>query len=191
MPPASPRKKNETPATLDAAAWIEAAMTALAEGGIDAVRIDPLARKLGVTRGSFYWHFKDRAALHLAMLKHWREGASYNVGPRIERKTTSPRERLKQLLALPYSGPRATRAAAIEVSIRLWARRDKNAARAVRHIDKVRLEYFTSHFIDHGLAKPAARQRAYVFYAALMAEALIVVDSDEPALRDLDKFLLD
>ena len=54
---------------LDATAWIEAAFDALADGGIEAVRVDPLAKRLGVTRGSFYWHFTDRAALHQAMLK--------------------------------------------------------------------------------------------------------------------------
>jgi AcrR family transcriptional regulator len=191
MVAASPRKRAETAPTLDAAAWIEAAMDALAEGGIDAVRIDPLAKRLGVTRGSFYWHFKDRAALHRAMLRLWRERASYNVLTRIEGQAVSPRERLSRLLALPYSGSRAARAAAIEVAIRLWSRRDKNAAKAVRHIDRVRLEYFARLFVEHGLEARAARQRAYVFYAALMAEALIVVDPKAQALIDLDKFLLD
>ena len=191
MAAAPQRKRAETAPALDAAAWIEAAMDALAAGGIEAVRVDPLAKQLGVTRGSFYWHFKDRAALHQAMLRQWRERASYNIIPRIERSSETAGERLKRLLGLPYSGPNATRAAAIEVAIRLWSRRDRNAAKAVRHIDRVRLDYFERLFAEHGLPGPKARQRAYVFYAALMAEALIVVDGKEPALVDLDKFLLD
>ncbi|MEZ5958643.1 MAG: TetR/AcrR family transcriptional regulator [Hyphomonadaceae bacterium] len=93
--------------SLDAAAWIEAAFDALAEAGIDAVRVDPLARKLGVTRGSFYWHFADRAALHTAMLKEWRKRQSYRVGTRIESQTTAPDERLKRTLALPLNSLRA------------------------------------------------------------------------------------
>lgn len=84
---------------LDAEAWIDAGFEALAEGGIDAVRIDPLAKSLGVTRGSFYWHFTDRAALHQAMLKEWRKRASYRIGSRIESRTSDARERLKQTLA--------------------------------------------------------------------------------------------
>ncbi|HRO04645.1 MAG TPA: TetR/AcrR family transcriptional regulator [Terricaulis sp.] len=188
---AQPSRKRSEATTLDAATWIEAAMDALAEGGIDAVRIDPLAKRLGVTRGSFYWHFKDRDALHQAMLKRWRERASYNIITRIEGQHEPVRERLKRLLALPYSSSRSARGAAIEVAVRLWARRDRNAAKAVRHIDRVRLEYFERIFAEHGFAKAKARQRAYVLYAALMAEALIVVDSKEPALIDLDKFLLD
>ncbi|HRK63647.1 MAG TPA: TetR/AcrR family transcriptional regulator [Terricaulis sp.] len=191
MAAAPQRKKAESAPTLDAATWIETAMDALAEGGIEAVRVDPLAKRLGVTRGSFYWHFKDRDALHQAMLKQWRERASYNIITRIEGTADSARDRLKRLLGLPYSGPRAARAAAIEVAIRLWARRDRNAAKAVRHIDRVRLDYFARLFEERGLAARAARQRAYVFYAALMAEALIVTDSKDPALVDLDHFLLD
>ena len=172
---------------LDAAAWVEAAFDALAEGGIDAVRVDPLAKRLGVTRGSFYWHFKDRDALHQAMLRAWRERASYMVFTRVERTKESAGARLQRLLALPYSSPRSARAAAIELAIRLWARRDKSAAKAVRHIDRTRLDYFENLLKEHGA--PDARSRAYLFYAALMAEAFIS-DQREDVRRDLARTLL-
>lgn len=172
---------------LDAAAWVEAAFGALAEGGIDAVRVDPLAKRLGVTRGSFYWHFKDRDALHQAMLRSWRERANYTVFDRVERSSEPARARLERLLALPYSSPRSAHAAAIELAIRLWARRDKQAAKAVRHIDRVRLEYFSKLLQEHGLEREDARKRALLFYAALMAEAFIVTD-DRTAV-ELDELL--
>jgi len=60
---------------LDAAAWIAAAFDALADGGIDAVRVEPLAKALGITKGSFYWHFADRRALLDAMLRHFEDPA--------------------------------------------------------------------------------------------------------------------
>lgn len=176
--------------TLDATAWIEAAFDALAEGGIDAVRVDPLARRLGVTRGSFYWHFADRAALHQAMLKQWRERASYQIVNRIERSAEASGERLKRLLALPYSSPRSARGAAIELAIRLWSRRDKQAAKAVRHIDRVRLDYFAKLFMEDGLSRDDARKRAFLFYAALMAEAFIVTDGKTDVRGDLESMLL-
>ncbi len=176
--------------TLDAAAWIEAAFDALAGGGIDAVRIEPLAKTLGVTRGSFYWHFKDRGALHEAMLKDWRERATYQIVNRIERTREPPGARLERLLALPFSSPRSVRGAAIELAIRLWARRDKSAAKAVRHIDRVRFEYFTGLLEEHGVAPEAARSRAYLFYAALMAEATITLDPHHKSLADWVKVLL-
>ncbi len=175
---------------LDAEAWIDAGFEALAEGGIDAVRIDPLAKSLGVTRGSFYWHFTDRAALHQAMLKEWRKRASYRIGSRIESRTSDARERLKQTLALPNSTPRAKRAAAIELAIRLWALRDAQASRAVRHIDRVRLSYYAKLFGDMGLAQAEARKRAYLLYASLHAQAYIATDEETDVSADLAKRLL-
>lgn len=178
-------------AALDAAAWIDAAFDLLAEGGIDAVRVDPLAKRLGVTRGSFYWHFKDRAALHQAMLKQWRKWATYRVGERLERAAPDARERLKRTLALPSSGPRAARAAAIEMAIRQWARRDEEAAAAVRRIDQHRLRYYAGLFRELGHSAEQARRRAYMFYAALMSQATIVTDSETDVREHLADMVID
>lgn len=173
---------HETPATpapntpLDAAAWIDAAFDALAEGGIDAVRVDPLAKRLHVTRGSFYWHFKDRAALHAAMLKEWRERASYTVFNRVERSVESAEDRLKRIFALPKSNARSERAAHIELAIRMWAQRDREAAKAVRHIDHTRLRYFTDLYRSHGFSDDDAKGRAYLFYASLLAQSMLADD---------------
>jgi AcrR family transcriptional regulator len=175
---------------LDAPAWIDAALDALAEGGIDAVRVDPLAKRLGVTRGSFYWHFKDRAALHKAMLKQWRKRATYQVGDRLEQTAPDAGERLRKTLALPSAGPRSTRAAAIEMAIRLWARRDEEAASAVKLIDKQRLIYYAKLFVERGLAPEEARKRAYLFYAALMSQALIITDAQTDVRDDLAQMLV-
>jgi AcrR family transcriptional regulator len=188
MPPKGAAAPTNTP--LDAAAWVEAAFDALAEGGIDAVRIDPLAKRLGVTRGSFYWHFADRAALHAAVLKEWRKRQSYRVAARIENKTTAPDERLRQTLALPHAGPRAKRAAAIELAVRLWSWRDAEAAKAVRHIDRVRLSYYAKLYGEMGHTPADARKRAFMFYAALMAQAFIVTDADTDVSADLANMLL-
>lgn len=162
---------------LDATAWIEAAFDALAEGGIEAVRVDPLAKRLGVTRGSFYWHFKDRDALHQAMLKQWRKWATYRIGDRLERAAPDAGERLRRTLALPHAGPHATRAAAIELAIRQWGRRDAEAAQAVQLIDKHRLSYYAKLYAELGHSEAEARKRAYLFYAALMSQAFIVTDA--------------
>ena len=173
---------------LDAAAWVDAAFDALAEGGIDAVRVDPLAKRLRVTRGSFYWHFKDRDALHQAMLREWRRRANHQIFVRVERASEPAEARLMRLMSLPNaSRPRSARGASIELAIRLWARRDKSAAKAVRHIDRTRLDYFEKLLAEHGVAD--ARGRAYLFYAALMAEAFIVVDQSGPCRGDLPGLL--
>ncbi|HJS79359.1 MAG TPA: TetR/AcrR family transcriptional regulator [Vitreimonas sp.] len=177
--------------TLDVGAWIDAAFDVLAEGGIDAVRIDPLAKRLGVTRGSFYWHFKDREALHKAMLKQWRKWATYQIGDKIDRAAPDARERLRKNLALPTAGPRAKRAAAIEMAIRFWARRDEEAANAVRRIDHQRLRYYAKHFVDLGHGEEDARRRAYLFYATLMAQAIIVTDAATDVREHLASMVVD
>ncbi|GAM98111.1 transcriptional regulator, TetR family [alpha proteobacterium U9-1i] len=193
----SPRRPRSKPApanvtTLDAEAWVEAAMDALAEGGVDAIRVDRLAKKLGVTRGSFYWHFKDHDALLRAVLRDWRRRATYRLRPRIERADATVKDWLKELLALPYSGPRAERGAAIELAIRLWARRDKDAARVVRVIDRTRLTYFAGLMEQRGVPAKDAKGRALLFYAFLMAEGTIVVDNkDEAMIAACERLLLD
>jgi AcrR family transcriptional regulator len=188
--PDAPARRSQG-APLDASAWIDAAFDALAEGGIDAVRVDPLAKRLGVTRGSFYWHFKDRAALHGAMLKQWRKWATYQVGNRIEQAAPDAGERLRRTLALPASGPRATRAAAIEMAIRLWARRDEEAARAVQLIDNQRLRYYAKLYVERGDTEEVARKRAYLFYATLMSQALIVTDAQTDVRDELANLVID
>jgi len=177
-------------APLDVTAWVEAAFDLLAEGGIDAVRVDPLAKRLGVTRGSFYWHFKDREALHQAILKQWRKTATYQVGDRIEHITPDAGERLKRTLSLPTSGPKAKRAAAIEMAIRFWARRDQEAAHAVQLIDHQRLRYYAKLFIERGHSEDEARKRAYLFYATLMSQAIITTDNETDVRDDLANMVI-
>jgi AcrR family transcriptional regulator len=180
-------------APLDANAWVEAAFDELAEGGIDAVRVDPLAKKLGVTRGSFYWHFKDRAALYEAMLRRWRSRATYQVFNRFERdkrNVDSPATRLAWLLMLPRSSPRAMHAAAVELAIRLWARRDEAAAQAVATIDRARLRYCERVLRDAGIPQKDACARAYLFYAALNARAFVDADGRYALPEDFVEKLL-
>src|SRR5690348_17007444 len=69
-----PKDQKDKVIRLDAEAWIAAAFDALADGGVDAVRVEPLAKALAITKGSFYWHFADRRALIDAMLAAWAEG---------------------------------------------------------------------------------------------------------------------
>src|SRR3954447_14007368 len=97
--------------------WIAAAPARPRRGGIDAVRVEPLAVKLGVTKGSFYWHFKDRDALHLAMLETWRADTTRNVITRVEAESIRKDERLTRLIGLATGNNWIAR---LEVAIRAW-----------------------------------------------------------------------
>src|ERR1700722_12944395 len=90
-PPRTPRQR-----------WIEVALQALAAGGPDAVRIEPLARSLGVTRGGFYGHFEDRGAFIEAMLSTWEAAATDEVHEQVERRGGDPRTKIRRAGALTF-----------------------------------------------------------------------------------------
>jgi AcrR family transcriptional regulator len=124
-------------------AWIEAGLDALAlGGGEDAVRIEPLAKSLGVTRGSFYGHFEDRAVFLQAMLDAWQQAAIGEVLRQVERRGGDPRTKIRRAGALTFSGELLP----VELAIRDWARRDPAVARQLRAVDNQRMDYLRSLF---------------------------------------------
>ncbi len=122
--------------------WIEAGLTALAAGGPDAVRIEPLARSLGVTRGGFYGHFEDRGAFLEAMLDTWEAAATDDVHEQVERRGGDPRTKIRRAGALTFS----TTLLPIDLAIRDWSRRDPAVAERLRRVDNRRMHYLRSLF---------------------------------------------
>lgn len=152
--------------------WVDAATELLVDHGIDSVRVDVLARDLGVTRGSFYWHFRDREDLLRSVLKAWREHATEQLTLRLEGAGTA-QEQLRDVLSLPFRGRAAARAARIELAIRAWARRDEMARHAVDEADASRVGYIAQVFSALGFPITEARQRAFLLYSYLIAESLL------------------
>ena len=122
--------------------WIEEALRALADGGPDAVRIEPLAKSLGVTRGGFYWHFEDRGALLAEMLDTWERAATDKVIERVERKGGDARARLRRAGALTFSDDLLP----IDLAVRAWSRHDPAVAERLRRVDNRRMEYLRELF---------------------------------------------
>ena len=159
--------------------WISAAIEVLVDHGVDAVRVDVLARQLGVTRGSFYWHFKDRDDLLASVLNSWRDAATEQIIKRFDKQHSNPRELVKELLSLPFRGERAKRAASIELAIRGWARRDLMARQAVDEVDERRISYHSQVFSALGFSIAEARARAFVMYAYEVAESVLANQGTE------------
>jgi len=153
--------------------WIDLAIELLVDHGIDAVRVDDLARRLGVTRGSFYWHFKDRDDLLQGVLKSWRDAATEQIIERFDTRHSDPLALVKDLISLPFRGERAARAASIELAIRAWARRHPMARQAVDEVDERRISYHAQVFSSLGFPIPEARARAFALYAYEVAESLL------------------
>jgi AcrR family transcriptional regulator len=176
------RAKQEKPARLDAEAWIAAAFDALAEGGIDAVRVEPLAKTLGITKGSFYWHFADRRALLDAVLSAWAESRIAAIGEQATARG-APNTVLGDLADL-YTRRANLRGLTIELAIRSLARSDEPAARAVRSVDRERLRHVGGLFGALGWPDDEAQERAILFYSYLFGQSLLDGKAVPAAARD-------
>ena len=170
--PVRPSGASQRP-TLSPEDWTRAATEVLVDQGIDHVRVDVLAGQLQVTRGSFYWHFRDREALLRSVLQTWREQATIQLTERLEKAHEDPREQLKDVLSLPFRGRAATRAARIELAIRAWARRDEMARFAVEEADGARIGYIAQIFSALGFSMKEARHRAFLLYTYVLGESVM------------------
>jgi AcrR family transcriptional regulator len=157
--------------------WIEQGLRALAAGGPDAVRIEPLAQALGVTRGGFYWHFADRGALLEAMLDTWERSTTDEVVERVESEGGDAVARLRRLFALTSSG-----VIAVDLAVRDWARREPPVAERLRRIDNRRMDYLRSLFRTFCPDADDVEARSLLYYSLLIGNHFIAADH-VPATR--------
>jgi AcrR family transcriptional regulator len=155
--------------------WIEAGLAELAEGGIDRVRVEVVAERLGVTKGGFYRRFESRRALLDAILETWSHGRIVAINRQTSLVDASPPERLKSLVKL-YSERVNAQGMAIELAIRQWARSDDAAATAVARVDAQRLKNVEDLYKKMGLSPEHAKARAVLFYAFIFGQSLLVLD---------------
>lgn len=158
--------------TLNRESWLSAAFSALAEGGAEQVRVEVLAKRLKVTKGSFYWHFRDRTELMEALLESWKIGRIEAINMQTRLNGQSPGERLRDVLSL-YAGNGNPRGMAIEMAMRDWARRDARASETVAEVDRERLRCVSELFAGMGLSEDDAFARAYLFYSFIFGEGLL------------------
>jgi len=147
--------------------WIDAAWAALGETGIEGVRVERLARRMGVTKGSFYWHFKDREALIGALLDRW-FGLREESRPDFPHREPDPAERLWRVIERGITRGTQGQAAAL----RLWAQRHPAVARRIAEEDAQRRHFFTEQFRALGFMDGEAEVRADVYMAVISAEFL-------------------
>ncbi|WP_433567733.1 TetR/AcrR family transcriptional regulator [Nocardia sp. CA-151230] len=117
--------------------WIDAGLGALATGGVDSVRIEVLAKTLGVTKGGFYGYFADREALLTAMLETWEQEAVDDVLAEVEQADGNALDKAQLAGRLTFSGDRLL---PIDLAIRDWARRDAAVAERLRRVDNRRMD---------------------------------------------------
>ncbi|WP_297843666.1 TetR/AcrR family transcriptional regulator [Pseudomonas sp.] len=153
--------------------WIQTAQQVLSKSGVDAVRVDTLAKAMSITRGSFYHHFSNREELLQGILTSWRARATEDVILHLRNAQTSAEQQLIRLLELPYHGHAAQEAAAVELGIRAWARGDRQARQAIDEVDKHRLSYIEGLLMQMHLGETEARDRAFLIYSYQLGLSLL------------------
>jgi AcrR family transcriptional regulator len=155
--------------------WIEAGFKELARSGVEGVRVEVLAKNLGVTKGGFYRRFRDRAALLDGLLQNWRAGRIAAIEQQTSLDGASARERLRALIQL-YSERMNTEGMAVELAIRQWARSDELAAAAVASVDAARLKNVGQLYRATGLAPEEADAQAFLFYCFIFGQSLLFLE---------------
>lgn len=175
----TPAKKPRRVLTRDH--WIDSATEILVSKSVDSIHPAALATELGVTIGSFYYHFKDRSDLLVSVLKKWHERTTAQV---VLSYGDAPLEQaLAGLLSLPAHGVTARRASMVEFAIRAWARRDEMAREAVKQVDQQRIGMFAAAFKKSGFSKSEAESRSFLVYSYLLSQAILWEVTDEKSRK--------
>ncbi|WP_293451758.1 TetR/AcrR family transcriptional regulator [Planktotalea sp.] len=156
--------------------WIAAGFRALTTTGPQALKAEPLARTLGTTKGSFYWHFKDVHAFQTAMLEHWEVQATQGIIEALGTVTDAV-QKLRALAKISTEPQARYSGIGAEPAIRAWAKGDAKVADAVRRVDQDRLEFLAGIFDEMGLKNPDMPR---LFYASLIGLQEIA-DGDDTA----------
>ena len=175
--------KKSTDSKLGRQDWINAGLMALAEGGVAAVRVEPLAKRMKMTKGSFYWHFKNRKDLLDAILAEWVDLDTNGIIEQVNQIDADPKTKLLYLLELAYADNDAMPGLAdgrIENAIRAWAKNDQKVADLIAHVDQKRLDYTKAIFLDIGFSDAEAMVRARLAYYALVGELTIGISPHQP-----------
>ncbi|MBR0757199.1 TetR/AcrR family transcriptional regulator [Bradyrhizobium jicamae] len=165
---------------LSAQDWIDQGVKTLAKSGFTALKAEPLAKAIGVSRGSFYWHFADIGAFHAAILKQWREVAAEQIIARVE--AARGEDRLAELLRVTFGAKLS-----LEKAVRSWAAHDTTARAALQAIDRRRLDYIEGLLRQAGVAANIAGVRAQILYWAFLGQAL----SDQALSPEKQQAVLD
>lgn len=163
--------------------WLLAGLDALRKGGVGAVRVERLATDVGVTKGSFYWHFRDRGALLDALLEFW---SREMTDAEFERIQTLRAGLAARLLALAEDVLEKGMGR-YDPAIRAWARHDRKVAAAVAQVDRRRVRALTGFFEEGGFGAVEARTRARLFYTFLLGEPQVRAPAREPG--ELEKMV--
>lgn len=165
--------------------WVAAGLEALAGGGVEAVRVEALARGLGVTKGGFYGYFADRAELLDAMVDAWEDDVTTGIAEQVGARGGGAREQVAYLSEVVSGRDGPTRAVATELAIRDWARRDARIAQAVSRVDQAQTAFLRSLFAQFCDAAEAESRTVIAMSTRLAAQFIDFAAVTEHDVREL------
>ena len=163
------------------AAWIEAALAVLRSEGIQGVRVERLARDLGIAKSGFYWHFKERDDLLQQLLEYWEHEFTEVVSENLELRRLGPRERLTRVAELVLEHDLS----GFDLSFRAWAAHDRLVARRVNRVIGKRFDYIREAFAELGFEGQDLDMRTRLFVCYSSAERATYPGVSKKALREL------
>lgn len=163
--------------------WVKAARDGLIDGGLQQVKVERLCRSLGVTKGSFYWHFADHPALMAALLKHWREHNTRPFLRVLKSPSLDPIHKLVEFAEIWLTEREFD--PAFESAMRQWARVDAQVAAAVRKADGIRLRALRRIYETLGFDAATSLVRARIFYYHQVGYYTLQVAESQAKRREL------
>jgi AcrR family transcriptional regulator len=148
--------------------WISHGLRTLAKEGANALKVGPMADGLKVSRGSFYWHFRDIADFRAQLLQSWQEQATERVIRDLEAEKDRP-DRLKQLMRRAFASRRG-----LDRAIRSWAAQDRDVAAIVASVDARRVGYIAKMLAAAGVEGQKAQRRAAFLYWAFLGQRMVM-----------------
>lgn len=165
---------------LNRESWILGALELLAIEGLEGVRIVPLAKRLGVTSGSFYWHFKNRRELHDAVLAFWEREMTDVAIEKARNSTDAPKERIWKLMEQVMEVGMAS----YDLAIWHWAQSDNAAQKIFSRALEKRFQFARWMFEQAGFDEIQAETRGRMMVVYMMGESTLISD-DPPKRKEL------
>jgi len=162
--------------------WLQQALDILAEDP-EHLRIDELADRLGVSKGSFYWHFENRSDFIQAMAEYWRDKFTSDIRNEIFQAEYSAEDRLYEILKETL----VDKIGRYDLAVRAWARHEPSINPVIREVDKIRMQVLNDIFVELGFDEMEAITRARVFVVCHSFEDTLSIQLNrEEALEQID-----
>ena len=169
------------------AQWLQTALSLLEAEGVEAIRVERIARELGISKSGFYWHFKDREDLRRQMIDYWAHEFTEVLTANPMLLEGDPKDRLEKTMMtiLDYDLTR------YEVPMRAWAAADASIARSVQKIYQLRLDFLRKIFRDLGFKGDELEMRTRLFTCYHTWERPMFSNDSKKTLRKLIKLRVD